>query len=96
MTKTMMSTTAFSPLELANWRRRDALTGDASPRRYSRLWAADDRTAILVEYPTAIRSRLADDLDVLGWCRRRGLNVPEVLGCDLPTGVAVLSDLGSA
>jgi len=91
----MMSMMPFKPPQLADWCRRDALTGDASPRRYSRLWAADGRTAILVEYPTAIRNRLADDLDVLSWCRRRGMNVPEILWCDLPSGRAVLSDLGS-
>ncbi len=91
----MMSMTTYRPLQLADWCRRDPLTGDASPRRYSRLWAADDQTAILVEYPEAIRNRLADDLEVLSWCRGRGLNVPEILGCDLPRGLAVLSDLGS-
>jgi len=91
----MVTMTTSKPLQLADWCRKDALTGDASPRRYSRLWAADDRSAILVEYPAGIRSRLADDLEVLSWCGRRGLNVPEILGCDLPTGRAVLSDLGS-
>ncbi len=95
MLKTMISTTTSRPLQLADWCRSEALTGDASPRRYSRLWAADDRTAILVEYPEGVRNRLADDLEVLSWCGRRGLNVPEILGCDLPTGRAVLSDLGS-
>lgn len=95
MLKTMILSMTSKPLKLADWCRRDALTGDASPRRYSRLWAADDRTAILVEYPQGIRSQLADDLEVLSWCGRRGLNVPEVLECDLPTGRAVLSDLGS-
>lgn len=90
-----MSRPDSRPLQLANWCRRDALTGDASPRRYSRLWAPDDRTAILVEYPAGISNRLAEDLAVLSWCRRKGLNVPEILGCDLPTGRAVLSDLGN-
>ena len=90
----MMSMTTSRPPQLADWCRRDALTGDASPRRYSRLWAPDHRTAILVEYPAGFRNRLADDLEVLSWCRRRGLNVPEVLGCDLQTGRAVLSDFG--
>ncbi len=94
MGKTMMPMTTFKPPQFADWARRDALTGDASPRRYSRLWAADGRTAILVEYPAAIRNRLTDDLEVLSWCLRRGLNVPEILGCDPPAGQAVLSDLG--
>lgn len=90
-----MSHPTPEPLQPAAWSRTESLTGDASPRRYSRLWAADGRTAILVEYPAAIRSRLADDLDVLRWCRRRGLHVPETVACDLATGRAVLSDLGS-
>jgi len=83
------------PLQLDDWCRRETLTGDASPRRYTRLWAADDRTAILVEYPADIRNRLAHDLEVLSWCSRRGLNVPQTLGSDLPTGRAVLTDFGS-
>lgn len=91
----MMSHPTSQPLQLTDWSRADALTGDASPRRYSRLWAPDGRRAILVEYPAAIRNRLPDDLEVLSWCRRRGLNVPDILACDLPKGRAVLSDLGS-
>lgn len=89
-----MSHRTFEPLKLADWSRTEALTGDASPRRYSRLWAPDGRTAILVEYPSAIRSRLSVDLDVLNWCRRRGLRVPKTVACDLAQGRAVLTDLG--
>jgi N-acetylmuramate 1-kinase len=82
------------PLEFSEWCRTEALTGDASPRRYSRLWRPDGQTAILVEYPAPVRSLLEGDLDVLSWCRRRGLRVPTILAWDRQTGRAVLSDLG--
>lgn len=81
--------------ELIGWHRAEPLTGDASLRRYSRLWTSDGRTGVLVEYPPTIRAQLQRDLEVLKWCRRRGLNVPDLLldACD--TGRAVLSDLGA-
>jgi len=84
------------PSRLAEWRRAEFLTGDASPRRYSRLRKADGRTAILVEYPLAVRSQLQRDLEVFSWCRGRGLKVPDLLLGDLKTGWALLEDLGSA
>ena len=83
------------PLRLSDWCRTDALTGDASPRRYSRLWKADGRTAVLVEYPASIRLLLPRDLEVFSWCRQRGLRVPGLLAVDLSTGRALLEDLGT-
>ena len=83
------------PLLLSEWCRSEALTGDASSRRYSRLWKPGGETAILVEYPKTIRHQLPRDLEVFSWCRQRGLNVPDLLASDLETGRAVLEDLGS-
>lgn len=81
----------FSP---SRWDRIDALAGDASVRRYSRL-SRPGRTAILVEYPDSVRGRLGRDLDVLSWCRDRGIRVPDVVAVDLSAGRAILEDLGT-
>ncbi|MCU0303122.1 MAG: phosphotransferase [Thermoanaerobaculales bacterium] len=82
------------PHPLPIWRRIEPLTGDASDRRYSRLRSAEGRTAILVEYPRAAGDRLVRDLEVLAWCRDRGLRVPDELARDPAAGRAVLEDLG--
>lgn len=82
------------PMRLDDWERVEELTGDASPRRYSRLFGPGDLTAVLVEYPKPIRHELARDLEVFTWCRRRGIRVPAILAEDLEAGRAVLEDLG--
>ena len=94
--ETMTSIPPPQLLQLSDWCRSDAITGDASPRRYSRLWRPDGETAILVEYPAPIRHQLPVDLEVFSWCRRRGLRVPDLLASDLSTGRALLEDLGAA
>jgi len=81
-------------LSLDGWCRRTPLAGDASARRYSRLWNADGASAVLVEYPPSLRHQLARDLEVSEWCRRRGLRVATVLASDPAAGVALLEDLG--
>lgn len=83
-----------SMFELSEFPRGEPLTGDASLRRYSRLWKTDGGTAILVEYPTPIRDQLHRDLEVFSWCRQRGLRVPGILGRDLENGRALLEDFG--
>lgn len=82
------------PFERSAWPRVEHLAGDASERRYSRLGSADGRTVILVEYPASIRRQLVRDLEVLDWCRRRGLAVPHVVAADPAAGRALLEDLG--
>jgi N-acetylmuramate 1-kinase len=79
---------------LAAWCRRAPIAGDASARRYTRLWDAAGTSAVLVEYPRPIRCQLRRDLEVSAWCRRRGLRVPAVLGHDLEQGWALVEDLG--
>jgi aminoglycoside/choline kinase family phosphotransferase len=81
----------FSP---SRWDRVDELAGDASVRRYSRLSKAGG-SVILVEYPEAVRHRLVRDLEVLSWCRDRGIRVPDVVAVDLPGGLAIVEDLGA-
>lgn len=76
------------------WVRRTELAGDASTRRYARLWRADGRSAILVVYPPSSRPLLARDLEVRRWCERRGLRVPALYEADAAAGWAVVEDFG--
>ncbi len=76
------------------WVRESALVGDASSRRYSRLWDADGHSAVVVRYPSGVRERLALDLEVRSWCEERGLRVPHLLATELEEGWAVLEDFG--
>ena len=71
------------------------MAGDASARRYCRLGKPNGETALLVEYPPALRHQLVRDLEVREWCRERGLRVPEVLASDPSSGWAVIEDLGT-
>lgn len=79
------------------WRRRQALAGDASQRRYTRLErTAGNGTAILVEYPGEMAALIARDSGVLRWCAERGLRVPAIIDCNLSRGWIVLEDFGAA
>jgi aminoglycoside/choline kinase family phosphotransferase len=59
------------------------------------VWGPDGGAAIVAEYPAAIRDQMPRDLEVLGWCRHRGLRVPHLLGADLAAGRLLLEDLGA-
>ena len=76
------------------WIREQELPGDASSRRYARIWDGDDQTAILVRYPEPIRDQLDRDLEVQAWCASKGLRVPVLLDNDLENGWAVHEDFG--
>jgi len=76
------------------WVREEELVGDASCRRYARLWDGQGRTAVVVRYPRSDRRRLARDLEVRAWCGVRGLRVPALLSREIEGGWAVLEDFG--
>jgi len=76
------------------WVREQELVGDASCRRYARLWDDQGRTAVVVRYPPSDRRRLARDLEVRAWCGARGLRVPALLSHEFEGGWAVLEDFG--
>ena len=76
------------------WIREQGLPGDASSRRYARIWDSRDRTAILARYPVSVRSQMARDLEVRSWCAAHGLRVPVLLDHNLDEGWAVLEDFG--
>ena len=86
-----MEPAAFLP---KTWIREQTLLGDASSRRYARLWDRHDRTAMLTFYPKSVRSQLSRDLEVRAWCAAHGLRVPALLDHDLGEGWAVLEDFG--
>ena len=76
------------------WIREQTLPGDASSRRYARIWDRRDRTAILARYPESVRNQMARDLEVRAWCAAYGLRVPELYAHDLDEGWAVIEDFG--
>ncbi len=74
--------------------RCEPLAGDASARRYQRLWRHDGSHVIRVDYPPDDPARLARDLQVAAWLSERGLRLPRVQDVDLEQGWAVLEDFG--
>ncbi|SDL28386.1 hypothetical protein SAMN05661010_01327 [Modicisalibacter muralis] len=75
--------------------RLELAAGDASFRRYFRLWLADGRTRIIMDAPPDKENSqpfvaIADD-----W-RRAGLPVPALYAMDLDLGFIELEDLGDA
>ena len=77
------------------WGREQELVGDASCRRYSRIWDRRGRTAIFARYPVTVRSQMVRDLDVRAWCEAKGLRVPALLDHDLDRGWVIVEDFGS-
>jgi aminoglycoside/choline kinase family phosphotransferase len=76
------------------WVREQNLAGDASSRRYSRLWDRAGLTSVLVRYPSNERDQLIRDLEVRSWCAAQGLRVPALTDLDVEAGWAVLEDFG--
>lgn len=77
------------------WRRRQTIAGDASERRYERLWDGAGRTVVRAQYPARARATLARDLEVATWLAERQVRVPRVLDFDLEGGWVVLEDFGA-
>ncbi len=76
------------------WVREHRLPGDASIRRYARVWDGRGRSAILARYPAAVLDQIGRDLEVQGWCAANGLRVPALLDHNLAEGWAVHEDFG--
>jgi aminoglycoside/choline kinase family phosphotransferase len=84
----IMAAAGFPPSEIV------PLTGDISPRRYSRVTLEDGGSAILATYPPEIRStgmRFLDTTDALTWA---GIRVPRILASDCEAGWMLIEDLG--
>jgi aminoglycoside/choline kinase family phosphotransferase len=70
------------------------LSGDISPRRYSRLALAGGTTAILAIYPAEIRAICPRFLATTDLLVEAGVRVPRVLAADCDRGAMLLEDLG--
>jgi aminoglycoside/choline kinase family phosphotransferase len=81
-------------LELAGWgaARREPLAGDASARRYERLFG--DGRAVLMDVPPGSGLVVAPFLAVAAWLRAGGFSAPEVLAADPAAGLVLLEDFG--
>lgn len=79
-------------LQAAGWAgaRVTPLAGDASARRYFRLWG-EDGTAVLMDDPTSAMPRY---LQMTDWLRQRGFHAPALIARNEPHGLAVVEDLG--
>ena len=71
--------------------RVQVLAGDASARRYYRLWA-DTHSAILMDDPPP--GSLPAYLAMTDWLRARGFGAPQVLAVDAAQGLMLAEDLG--
>jgi len=80
----------------APWVRETPLAGDASTRRYSRVWDSSGATAILVRYPEDVRGQIVRDLETRSFCERHGVRVPSLLAHTAGSDWAVVEDLGPA
>lgn len=99
-------------LEQAGWgsARREAITGDASFRRYERLQLGE-RRAVLMDAPgfkedpsranesaymqnAALAVNIAPFVAIDDWLRGLGLGAPEIFSCDIENGLLLLEDLG--
>jgi len=84
-------------LRTAGWQNasRTALAGDASPRRYDRLWRAQSRrSAVLMDAPPELGNEIEPFLRVAASLGERGLGAPEILASDNRAGLILLEDLG--
>lgn len=75
--------------------RRQALAGDASARRYLRLWRGDG-SAVLMDNPPGGADDPAAFARMAGHLTGLGLSAPRVLAADLAQGFLLLEDLGDA
>ena len=86
---------AFNWLEQQGYARpsdSDSVAGDASFRRYFRLWI-DGEAKILMDAPPPAED-VRPFLDVAGRLRSAGLHAPEIFAADLHNGFLLLEDLG--
>jgi aminoglycoside/choline kinase family phosphotransferase len=75
---------------------RAPLAGDASPRRYWRLTAADGARAVLMDADPADGEDVRPFAALTGTLRERGFSAPAVFDVDFDRGFLLLEDLGDA
>lgn len=82
---------AGSGFQIADWQ---PLSGDVSPRRYTRLAFADGTTAILATYPPEVQAACPRFLRTTEILSAGGIPVPRILAVDCDRGWMVVEDLG--
>src|SRR3954469_17714854 len=83
-----LAAAGFTPLEIL------PLSGDVSPRRYSRVVLDGGGSAILATYPPEIRTTCLRFLRTSKLCDAVAVRVPRVLASDYEAGWMLLEDLG--
>lgn len=73
--------------------RIETLAGDASFRRYFRVLGDDGRQAVLMDAPPPNEDP-RPFISVAEWLVSVGLSAPEILACDLASGLLLLGDFG--
>lgn len=86
--ETWLAGAGFAPREV------EPLTGDVSPRRYSRVRREDGVTAILAAYPDEIADICPRFLRTTEILEGIGVRVPRVFAADCGLGWMLLEDLG--
>lgn len=86
--ETWLAGAGFPPGEI------EPLTGDVSPRRYSRVRRADGATAILAAYPDEVADICPRFLRTTEILEGIGVRVPRVFAADCERGWMLLEDLG--
>lgn len=82
-----------------NWEmaRIAPLAGDASNRKYDRLFAThNDSTAILMDASPALDEDVKPFIALTGWLRTNGFNAPDIIGYDIENGFILLEDFGDS
>jgi aminoglycoside/choline kinase family phosphotransferase len=72
----------------------EPLPGDVSPRRYTRVVAADGSSAILAVYPDEVRDACARFAATGALLAAAGVRVPRILAADCAEGFMLVEDLG--
>ena len=80
--------------EWAQWNRHP-ITGDASSRRYERLFGPNSQSVIVMDAPPHACGSQRAFVDMANHLRRVGLIAPEILEWDETNGLMVISDLGT-
>ncbi len=74
-----------------------ALAGDASPRRYTRLFHGPGGAgAVLMDADPAQGQEVGRFAAMTGWLRAQGLSAPDIFAIDAAAGFLLLEDLGDA
>jgi aminoglycoside/choline kinase family phosphotransferase len=82
-------------IQQSDWKgaRVTPLAGDASNRKYDRLYTAD-KSLILMDAAPELGEKIIPFIALTGWLREQGLNAPEIFSFDIQNGFMLLEDFG--